>query len=193
MVGRKLWKFWFDEDLDLFDRVFSFRDRKKTKEEAETFYLSSSHSANSIIDIVYDVESVDYVLVFPKVLPVGNLENRSVEDRVREHEDFLIELLSQGLFMNIDEMDDTSCYVSLVVPFHALCEMAEKQNLKLTLKKVINQIDPSLMQGINQPTRTDAFLGFKDPVNLNHLTAPFSIRYFNIIKPKSVIFILRVA
>jgi hypothetical protein len=187
MVGRKQWKFWYvsllilvryDEDLDLFDRIVLFRDNGKPKSEAELFYLEASHSANSLIDIVYDLENIDYVLVFPKELsPTSSLhDGRTVEDRATEHEDFLLELLDQGLFLNLDELDDTSCYANIVVPFHALCVMAEKQNIKLTLKKVIHQIDPSLMEGINEPTGVQSYLGFKDPVNLNHLTAAFSIK-----------------
>jgi hypothetical protein len=168
--------------LDLFDRLASFRDRGNGKTDAEIMFLEQSHSANSLIDIVYEEESVDYVLVFPKELPPGMLGKRTVEDRVQEHEDFLLELLSQGLFMHIDEMDETSCYVGLVVPFHALCAMAEKQNIKLVLKKVINQIDPSLMQGINEPTKIQQFLGLSNSVNLNHLTAPFTLNHLSLFR-----------
>lgn len=98
------------------------------------------------------------------------------------------EMLRQGIYYTIDEADDTHCYACLVTPFHALCSMAETQNVRMVLKvtfpinffiysrpqKVINPITSELLDG-TEPAKYQKRFGFRDKIDLNHLSVPFRV------------------
>ncbi|KAL3900138.1 MAG: hypothetical protein SGCHY_001549 [Lobulomycetales sp.] len=181
-VGRKTWNFWFDEDLDLFDSIAAFRRNGGTKGEAVEKFLGESHSADSLIGIAYDIEKIDYVIQYPKELPPN--DEWCVEDREKERADFLEEMLRQGIYYTIDEADDTHCYACLVTPFHALCSMAETQNVRMVLKKVINPITSELLDG-TEPAKYQKRFGFRDKIDLNHLSVPFRVEELGLYRESS--------
>lgn len=162
-VANERWQFWFDEDLDFFDFIQEY-SVDNAYEEAMKEYGSTTGSADSIIQIVYGLERIDYVLTF------DTANTLSEERRL-----YQTQLLTQGLFLHSVSTKEHT-FVKVVVPFHCLCLMAERQNLRMYLKKTVYYIEPNDLDK-EIPSRFQTIFGLKDPVNLNQMTAVFRTRH----------------